>query len=240
MDGIIKVDRAASAEEAAALQAAGATVVGVSLAPDPRYADGRTVSAAVAQQVRASLTAARLCVTLDPDAADPAAAIAAACAARPDYLQVPRYGAARFGWREAILAAGVPVVLDGEAASYEDEPGWVASTLDDALSWGPSLIQLDLLDDMDDPWQFLTERAPRDLDGLLQASEIAGLAARFPLLVGMRLLPGQAVPFRAAFPAARGVFLRLDGDDAAAVTALVSALRDAAGAPPSPGAHLPA
>ena len=57
---LIKVDRVREAAEAADLEAAGADLVGVSLAVDPRFSDDRTVSVEQAAMIRGALQRARL------------------------------------------------------------------------------------------------------------------------------------------------------------------------------------
>lgn len=57
---MIKVDRVGSAEEAAALEAAGADLIGVSLAADARFHDDRTVSVEQASAVGKALQRATL------------------------------------------------------------------------------------------------------------------------------------------------------------------------------------
>lgn len=221
MRGIIKADRAASVEEAEALQACGATIVGINLQRDPRFEDDRFVDTAAGLAIREALTRTALCVALDPGAESAETAIEAAMRLRPDYLQVPRYGVARQAWRDAILATGLPIVLDGEEASYEDEPGWLQGSLAEAKAWGATLIQFELLNDMEAPWQFLQERAPQEPDDLLQESEIAALVARYPVLVGMELMADEVTAFQSAFGAAQGIFFRFVGKETKTVLELV-------------------
>src|SRR3954452_23292134 len=70
-DELIKVDRVRSAEEAGTVEGLGAGLVGVALAPDPRFDDDRTVTVEHAAAIGAALRSATLVAALelgdDPD-----------------------------------------------------------------------------------------------------------------------------------------------------------------------------
>ena len=227
MTSIIKVDRIATPDEARAFVAAGANLLGISFGRDPRTQDGRVLSASQAGEIRTAVPQTRFSIELDAAATDPALALEAALALRPDFLQVPLYGLARRGWMDLVLQTGAPIILDGETASYEDPPNWIASALDDGKEWKPQWTQLRLLEDMSGPWSFLTTQAPQEPDERLQLEEIQSLTERYPLLLTMEVTAGEAAAFCAAFPRALGFFFRLAGDVTAPALEIIRAISEA-------------
>jgi hypothetical protein len=224
---LIKIDGVSSIEEAAALQAAGATVIGVDLVADPRYENTKAVSLETGRKIRDALRSARLCVTLDPDAADAESALAAVRAFSPDFVQVPRYGTARVEWRQALLGSGIQVVLDGEEISYEDDPAWVESRLSETREWAPALVQVSLLNDIEQPWPFLTVEAPKAPGDLFQIEGIRHVTEQYDMLVSMEVSAAEINDFRANLPRAKGIFFRIGPADLAQIITLLQALRTA-------------
>jgi hypothetical protein len=88
---------------------------------------------------------------------------------------------------------------------------------------------VELLSDIEAPWRFLNETAPKEPDDLFQLPTIIDLTRRFPLLLSMDLAVEEVVPFWTAFGDARGIFFRLGGESPDDVLRKLGALRSATG-----------
>jgi len=200
---LIKVDRVRSAAEAAALEAAGAGLIGVELDPDPRFADARTLTVGEAAAVRAALRRATLVAALDV-AGDPAQVVRTIAAVGAGLVQ-PIGGAVP---APAVLAAlhdvGIGVVHAGIEIAHDDDPSWVFSRYAD----GAALFQADVLPEYRDAWAFLRDRAP-EYDEEFQIADLDELGRQRPLVVGLDFTPDNVTEIFAALPAVRGIALTL-------------------------------
>jgi hypothetical protein len=200
---LIKVDRVRSAAEAAALETAGAGLIGVELDPDPRFADARTLTVGEAAAVRAALRRAPLVAALDV-AGDPAQVVRTIAAVGAGLVQ-PIGGAVP---APAVLAAlhdvGIGVVHAGIEIAHDDDPSWVFSRYAD----GAALFQADVLPEYRDAWAFLRDRAP-EYDEEFQIADLDELGRQRPLVVGLDFTPDNVTEIVAALPAVRGIALTL-------------------------------
>jgi hypothetical protein len=200
---LVKVDRVRSTAEAAALEAAGAGLIGVEIDPDPRFADARTLTVGEATAVRAALRRATLVAALDVTG-DPAQIVRTIAAVGAGLVQP--IGAAVPA--PAVLAAldrvGIGIVHAGIEIAHDDDPSWVFSRYGD----GAALFQADVLPEYRDAWAFLRDRAP-EYDEEFQIADLDELGRRRPLVVGLDLTPDNVAEIVAALPAVRGIALTL-------------------------------
>jgi hypothetical protein len=190
---LIKVDRVRSVAEAVALERLGVSMIGVALAPDPRFADDRQVSVEQAAEIRAALTEAAFVALVDEPSFTGA-----------DHLQAMA-GQFPADARAKLRAKGVGVVQAGIEIAHDDDPGWVFSAYDGDP---PELFQVDVLPEYRDSWRFLRDRSPEYADEF-QIADLDALTRERPMVLGFDFAPDNAGEIVAAFPAARGVFLTL-------------------------------
>jgi hypothetical protein len=222
---LLKVDFVASAGEAQALQAAGANVIGITVATGREDDPPRCVTLEMALAIRDAVTAARLCVTIDGNAEDVESALEEVRGLSPDLLQIPNHTAARDEWRDAIEAEGLPVVLDGEEISYEDDPAFIEQRFSHAEGWTGPLFQVSLLEDMNAPWQHLNTDAKLHQEDYIQLEDIGNVTRRYDVLVSMEGSPEDIRAMLTSLPDAKGVFLRLGSEGLDPTLAVLAALR---------------
>ena len=116
-----------------------------------------------------------------------------------------------------ILAAGVPVIIDGAEMNEDDhlfvEPDDPVSFFRFWASMGAELHPILLhteVSGMVHPWPFLTRTALEWPDECLQIEDVAAATRRFPLLLDLAgVRPDEIGPYVQAFPDARGFFATL-------------------------------
>jgi hypothetical protein len=206
-DELIKVDRVRSAEEAGTVEGLGAGLVGVALAPDPRFDDDRTVTVEHAAAIGAALRSATLVAALelgdDPDRVLRVVAVTGARLVQPITGAVPPAAV-----RAALRDAGVGIVYGGIEISHDDDPDWVFGTYADIPDLGAALFQVDVLPEYRDSWAFLRDRAP-EYEQEFQVADLDELGRVHPLVVGLDFTPGNVREIVAALPNVRGIVLTL-------------------------------
>ncbi len=200
---LVKVDRVRSAAEAAALEAAGAGLIGIELDPDPRFADARTSTVAQAAAVRGALRRATLVAALDV-AGDPARVVRTIAAVGAGLVQPIRGAIPAPAVRAALDDVGIGIVHAGIEIAHDDDPSWVFSRYGE----GAALFQADVLPEYRDAWAFLRDRAP-EYDEEFQIADLDELGRQRPLVVGLDFTPDNVTEVVAALPAVRGIALTL-------------------------------
>ena len=223
LDLIIGVDRVASVEEAVAFCNAGATLIGVSLDPDPSFEDTRFVSPSVAKTIQQAIAPARLVGVLPtyfyyPEKAEAHARIERMLALNPDFLHFYR-GGLTGELVSLVQAADVPVIRDGAILDADqgvfpdpsDPASFVRKQIEDGTRLDPVLCHLDVLTDMAvDPWIFLNSTAPEQPKNIPQVADITAICRNLPLLLSLMEVGADTIAsYVQAFPAARGFFGRL-------------------------------
>jgi len=204
---LIKVDRVRSADEAAALERLGADLLGIDLAPDPRFDDGREMSVEGAAEIDRVLERATLVPVLDLSA-DPGRILRVARAVRARMVQSSRRAVPPADVRAALSDAGIGIVYAGIEIAHDDDPGWVLSDYTGERDLGVSFFQADVLPEYRDSWAFLRDRSP-EFEDEFQIADLDGLAAEQPLVVGLDFTPGNVREIRDSLPHVRGLVLTL-------------------------------
>lgn len=206
---LIKVDRVRSAAEAAAVERLGADLVGVSLGPDPRFADDRTVTAEQAAEIGTALERATLVAAMelgpDRDRVLRTVATSRAGMVQPLVGTIPPPEI-----REALSDAGVGIVYGGIEIAHDDDPGWVFSAYTDVPDLNAALFHADVLPEYRDSWTFLRDKAP-EFEDEFQIGDLDGLARERPLVAGLDFTPENVGEILGALPALRGLALTLGG-----------------------------
>jgi len=195
---LVKVDRVGSVGEAVALERLGVSHIGVSIDPDPRFDDGRTVTVDEAAAIGAALRRATLVTALDLGREPDRARHTGATLVQPITAATPAADA-----RAALADAGLAIVRAGIEIAHDDDPAWVFGGLDDA-----ALFQVDVLPEYRDSWRFLRDESPRFPDEF-QIADLNDLTRERPLLVALDFTPANTPEIRAALPAARGIAFTL-------------------------------
>ncbi|MGA5302807.1 hypothetical protein ACPCHT_22950 [Nucisporomicrobium flavum] len=206
---MIFVDRVGSVAEAAELERAGADLVGVSLAPDPRFFDERTVTAENAARIARTLQRATLVAAMELSG-DPGRILRTVSAVGARRVQPITGAIPPAGVRAALDEAGVGILYGGIEISHDDDPGWVFSAYADTPGLNAALFRADVLPEYRDSWTFLQDKAP-EFDEEFQVGDLDALARERPLLVGLDFTPGNVAEIMAALPAVRGIALTLGG-----------------------------
>jgi len=220
---IVQVDRVASVEEAMAFRDAGASLIGIALDPDPRFADARFVSPATARAIREAIAPARLVglvpgLPYDDTMAESRARIERVLALGPGFVQFYRSDPPD-ELVPMVRAAGVPVIKDGPEVDGEhgmfllpDDPaefvrwqvqvwrpdgvgGWRLPpwAADDPAWLRPALCHLDVVTDRTDPWRFLSEEAFEWPEDSVQVADIAAMTRALPLLLSLMGLSAETI-----------------------------------------------
>lgn len=120
------VARVRSAAEAASFERLGAGLIGVTLDPDARFDDARTVTVGEAVEIGTALGSARL--VLAANLGDDLERTRAAVARTGARLVQPVNGLLPPDpVRSALREAGVGIVYGGVEISHDDDPSWVFS-----------------------------------------------------------------------------------------------------------------
>ncbi|NES16878.1 MULTISPECIES: hypothetical protein [Micromonospora] len=204
---VIKVDRVRSAAEAVAVEELGASLVGVALDPDPRFADERVVSLDLAGEIGKSLSRAKFVVELD-FRAEPIDALRRAEALRPDLVQPITGTVPPADVRAALSRAGIGMVYAGIEIAHDDDPSWVLSRYADTPDLRADLFQVDVLPEYRNSWEFLRDEAP-EFEDEFQVEDLNQLGRDHQLLATFNFTPHNVAEIVAALPALRGFALTL-------------------------------
>jgi hypothetical protein len=206
---LIKVDRVRSAEEAARLEGLGADLVGVSLVPDPRFADDRTVTVEQAAVIGRALHRATLVTTMEL-AGDPGRVLRTVAATRAGLVQPITGAIPPPEVRTALSDAGIGIVYANLEIAHDDDPGWIFSGYAGVPDLNAALFHADVLPEYRDSWAFLRDRAPEYGEDF-QIGDLNELGRERPLVVGLDLTPDNAREIAGALPEVRGFALTLAG-----------------------------
>ena len=201
-DKIIKVDRVGSAAEAAALESAGADIIGVEIDPSPRFDDDRTVGGEVVTDIRRALRGPHLAVTMNLHA-EPADVLHRVRSAGADLVQSTTSALPPAPVRSALRDAGIGVVYAGIEISHDDDPAWVFDAHDDAPDLQAALFQVDVLPEYPGSWAFLRDRSP-EFEDEFQVEDLDRLARSRPLIAGFDLTAANYGEIAARLPHVRG------------------------------------
>ena len=199
----------ASAEEAVALEAAGADLIGVSLAADPRFHDDRTVTVEQASAIGTALQRATLVAAMEL-AGVPGPVLRTVTALGAGMVQPITGALPPAGVRAALGDAGVGIVYGGIEIAHDDDPGWVFGAYADVPDLNAVLFHADVLPEYRDSWAFLRDRAP-EFEDEFQVADLDGLGREWPLVVGLDFTAATVGEIMAALPAVRGIALTLGG-----------------------------
>jgi hypothetical protein len=206
---LIKVDRVRSAEEAAGLEALGADLIGVALAPDPRFSDDRTVTVEQAAAIGGALQRATL-VTAMELGRDPDRVLRTVAATRAGMVQPITGAIPPAAVRAALGDAGVGIAYGNIEIAHDDDPGWVFSAYAGTPDLNASLFHADVLPEYRESWAFLRDRAPEYAEEF-QIADLDELGRERPLVVGLDFTPGNVQEIVGALPGVRGIALTLAG-----------------------------
>jgi hypothetical protein len=203
----IKVDRVRSAREAAAFEKLGADLIGVSLSPDPRFDDSRTLHVEEAAEVGRALQQAALVAAMrlddDPSRIRRVVEATGAELVQPITAVVPPAEV-----RAALSDAGIGIVYGGIEIAHDDDPGWIFDEYDSTPDLGAVLFQADVLPEYRDSWAFLRDKSP-EYEAEFQIADLNELAAGHPLVVGFDFTADNVRDIVAALPGVRGIALTL-------------------------------
>ncbi|GAA2598827.1 hypothetical protein GCM10010435_92840 [Winogradskya consettensis] len=204
---LIKVDRVRSAQEASVVEGLGARLVTVSLSPDPRFDDDRTVTVEQAAEIGRALRRARLVVAMDlrddPGRIRRVVAGAGASMVQPITVVMPPVEV-----RVALRDAGIGVVYGGIEIAHDDDPGWVFDGYDSVAELDAALFHADVLPEYENSWAFLRDESP-EFEEEFQIADLNELARTHPMVVGLDFTPGNVKEILAALPEVRGIALTL-------------------------------
>ncbi|GAA2533634.1 hypothetical protein [Winogradskya humida] len=204
---LIKVDRVRSAQEAAVFEGLGARMVTVSLSPDPRFEDDRTVTVEQAAEIGRALRRATLVAAMDlqddPSRIRRIVAAAGAKLVQPITVVMPPVQV-----RVALRDAGIGVVYGGIEIAHDDDPAWVFDGYDAAADLDAELFHADVLPEYGNSWEFLRDESP-EFEEEFQIADLNELARTHPMVVGLNFTPGNVKEILAALPEVRGIALTL-------------------------------
>jgi hypothetical protein len=204
---LISVGRVRSVAEATALERLGVDLVGVAVDPDPRFDDDRTVTVEEAAVIGAGLGRATLSVTmrLGEDVGQALRVVAATTArlVQPVTARMPSAGV-----RVALREAGIGITYGGIEISHDDDPSWIFSRYAGVPDLNAAYFHADVLPEYRDSWAFLRDKSPEYPDEF-QIEDLEGLAAEYPMLVGLDFTPGNIREIAEAVPSARGLAITL-------------------------------
>ncbi|MBU2667429.1 hypothetical protein KOI35_28350 [Actinoplanes bogorensis] len=180
---LIKVDRVRSVDEAIALEKLGTDLIGVDLAPDPRFDDGREITVEQAVEIDTALSRASLVPVMNLDD-DPGRIVQTAQAVHARMVQPVRRAVLSADVRAGLSEAGIGIVCAGIEIAHDDDPGWVISDYTAQPDLEVSFFQADVLPEYHDSWAFLRDRAP-EYEQEFQVTDLNDLAIAHPLLVGL-------------------------------------------------------
>ncbi|GAB2611766.1 hypothetical protein Aab01nite_67230 [Paractinoplanes abujensis] len=200
---LIKVDRIRSADEAVTLEKAGAGLIGVDLTPDPRFGDGREITVETAEEISRRLSSASLVPVLDLND-DPAHVLRIVRAVHAPLVQSARRAIPGADLRARLKGAGIGIVYGGIEIAHDDDPGWILSDFTDTDDLEVAYFQADVLPEYRDSWAFLRDRSP-EYENEFQITDLNGLAAAHPLLIGLNFAPDNVHEIAAALPRVSGL-----------------------------------
>ena len=173
-----------TAGAATALESAGATIVGVTPDPLPRF-DPRAPTLDAMRKIRDALTTAELCLFLGSRQQE------AQIRRLNDHLR-PGYVAMDVRHGDAVrLRPVVPtsskLLLYGLWLDYDEDPKWVEARLREYASrWEPTAFVLTLLPGLKHPAKWLRTESGRHEEDV-RLSELESVIARFPCFVNMEI-----------------------------------------------------
>ncbi|MEU4422066.1 hypothetical protein AB0F81_15685 [Actinoplanes sp. NPDC024001] len=203
----MKVDRVASLAEATTLESIGAGMIGVEIAPNPRFADSRTVTVDQAAQIRQMLRNSTLTVSMDLGT-DPDHVVRLALRSGADFVQPLTSGIPPHPVRVALRDAGIGIVYAGVEISHDDDPGWIFSAHDGTPDLNAAFFQVEVLPEYRDSWAFLRDRSP-EFEEEFQIEDLDELGGSHPLIAGLDLGPGNVGQIATSLPRVRGLSLTL-------------------------------
>lgn len=204
---LIKVHRVSSLSEGVRFEALGADLVGVSMATDDHFADGRAVGVDVAVNLARQLTRAQLVLEPPHDiTSDELVILANEIGAR--WLQIPFFVAPTSPIRAALANAGIGLIVSRVDADYDMDPSWVLGPVADLGEPMPDLIEVEIVPSLADSWRFLSEESPQREDEL-QVDDLERLARQAPLLLSVDFTLDNVSGVRTAIPSASGLSLTL-------------------------------
>lgn len=207
MSGMTKVDRVASVAEARAIEAAGADLICVCLAPDLRFADGRIVTADVAASIRRGLGRAE-CVVAFEIGEDADRGLRTAKGVDVRLVQPVTGTIPPAEVREAFGREGIGIVYPGIEVNHDDDPSWILSRFDGVPELDRTYYQIDLLPEYPDSWEVLRDESP-DYADELQIGDIDALGHQRPLLITLDWSPGNVMEIMDMLPGVAGIALVL-------------------------------
>jgi hypothetical protein len=203
----IKVDRVASADEAIALETAGADIIGVDLDRDLRFADDRTLALASIAEIRESLRQAHLAVAMNLHA-DPADVVRLATRTGADMVQPIMIAIPPSPVRAALRDAGLGIVYAGVDISHDEDPSWIFGAHDDEPNLNATLFQADVLPEYRNSWAFLRDSSP-EYPEEFQIADLDELARGRPLLANLDTTPDNILEILERLPSIHGLALVL-------------------------------
>ncbi len=202
-----KVHRVSSLAEASRFEALGADLIGVSMAVDNHFADGREVGAEVAVNLAQCLTQAQL-VLEPPRELTGSDLLILAQKAGAGWIQTPFFAAPDSQTREALADIGIGLIVSRLEADYDMDPTWILGPVSDLGEPLPDLIELEIVPSFTDSWRFLTKESSKQTDEL-QVEDLESLAQKSPLLISVDLMPSNISGILAAIPSAHGLSFTL-------------------------------
>lgn len=207
MISVIKIDRVRTSAEAEMIEALGATMIGVSLHPDPRFQDDRIISVESALAIKRSLKGAKYVGELD-FFNYPAQSLEIARTVEFDYVQPQDGRALPADLRHALRVAGMGVIYANIEVSHDDDPAWILSRYEDEIDLDAAYFQISLLSEYEDSWHFLTHESP-DYEEEIQVEDINQLSQQHNVLVVLDYTPHNVLEIIHTFSAIQGIALVL-------------------------------
>jgi hypothetical protein len=175
MKTIIKVDRVASRSEALILQSLEVDIIGVCIAEDPRFTDNRQISISTLREIRESVHSSKIACQISPECYDSLDEIKSHC----DFIQC-LYFQLDESWNSLSSKINAGIIYSLASPGHDDDISWSFNLPMDNAQY----IHIDLLANMNNAWNFLTNECPKYPD-CLQIKDVSETANSYPLLLGI-------------------------------------------------------
>jgi hypothetical protein len=197
---LIKVDRVKSFKEALELQDLNVDIITPCLLLDPRFDDGRETTLNEFILMRKLLTKVKLCHELDLQETD----YSQSEDIKADFIQIFKNRIPSDDFLSKFKDSNSSFIYKSIGASYDDDPAWIISEIEQIEIPNISYFQLDLLNDINDAWNFFKNECPSYEDEL-QINDVNKIAFNYPLIISLDFSPTNIVEIISFLPNVNGL-----------------------------------
>ena len=205
---IIKVDRIHSVGEASEFDNLGVDIVSVSFSDEIRFIDRRKVTEKQAIEIRKALKYAKVCGQISFQDFNTQSCLNLIETFGMSYVQIPFPEIPPLNFRQKLKEMGVGLIYAGLEASYEDDPSWILSRLENIGELNAAYFQIELLPIVQNSWHFFTTECPKYPEEL-QIEDINDLAKINPFLASVDLNSNNILEVIEKLHQIRGIGLTL-------------------------------